>query len=80
MSVDYTKRNGPLARRADMADAIQYRMIYAVCFAVFLVAAIIERAMPWTWLGSRAKAERRQSILEQAGEAAGTCATYAFMS
>jgi hypothetical protein len=80
MSVDYTKRNGPLARRADMADAIQYRMIYAVCFAVFLVAAIIERAMPWTWLGSRPKTERRQSILEQAGEAAGTCTTYAFMS
>lgn len=80
MSADHTKRSGSLARRADMADAIQYRVIYVACFAVFLVAAIVERAMPWSWLGSRATAERRQSILEQAGEAAGTCTTYAFMS
>lgn len=80
MSLDVHKRSGSSARRTDMADAIQYLVIYAVCFAVFLVAAIIERAMPWTWLGSRSSTERRPSILEQASEAAGTCTTYAFMN
>ena len=73
------KQAGTAARRTDMADAIQYRVIYAVCFAVFLVAASIERLMPWTWHAHRS-ASRRPSILEQAGEAAGTCTTYAFMS
>ncbi len=80
MSVDLPKRSGSVAKRLDVADAVQYRVIYVVCFAVFLAAAIIERAMPWTWHGSRPKTERRQSILEQAREAAGTCTTYAFMS
>ena len=80
MSMDSSKHSGSITRRTEMADAIQYRVIYAVCFAVFLVAAIIERAMPWSWRGARAKAERRQSIIERAGEAAGTCTTYAFMS
>jgi hypothetical protein len=80
MSVDLTKRGGSVAKRADIADAVQYRLIYAVCFVAFLAAAIVERAMPRNWLTQRAKAERRQSILEQAGEAAGTCTTYAFMS
>jgi hypothetical protein len=79
MSVDLHKRSGSLARRFDVAEAIQYRVIYAVCFAVFFFAAIIERAMLWKWLGARSKAERRPSILEQAREAAGTCTTYAFM-
>ncbi len=76
--MDMSKQAGIAARRTDMADAIQYRVIYAVCFAVFLVAASIARLMPWTWVGRRSA--RRPSILEQAGEAAGTCTTYACMS
>ncbi len=65
---------------SNVADAIQYRVIYVVCFAVFLAAAIIERAhaVDMAWLTTQVG--RRQSILEQAGEAAGTCTTYAFMS
>jgi hypothetical protein len=79
MSMVMSRRAGANARRVDLADAVQYRLIYAICFAVFLVAAIIARVMPWNWQRQRG-ADRRQSILEQAGEAAGTCTTYAFMS
>lgn len=78
MNVD--ARRQAVARRSDMADAIQYRAIYAVCFAVFLLAASLARLMPWTWLAHPDGTTRRPSIFEQASEAAGTCTTYAFMS
>jgi hypothetical protein len=80
MSIDVHKRSGQLARRTDLVEAMQYRIIYAICFVVFLVGAVLERAAPWAWLARRSNSERRPSILEQAGEAAGTCTTYAFMS
>jgi Antenna complex alpha/beta subunit len=58
---------------------IEFRIIFAVCFAVFLLAAVVERLLPWKWLAPRSEGKRHLSIFEQAWEAAGTCTTYAFM-
>jgi hypothetical protein len=81
MSLVMSKRAGATVRRGDIADAIQYRVIYTVCFVVFLAAAVIARVMPWNWPKRKhGDTARQQSIFNQAGVAASTCTTYAFMS
>ncbi len=64
-------------RRVD-PEPIQFRLFYAICFMIFLVAAVIQKCLPWTWFGHR-EGGMRQSIFTQARNAAGICATYAFM-
>jgi len=41
--------------------------------------AAMRRLLPWTWFAERGNAMRRQSIFGEARNAAGICATYAFM-
>jgi hypothetical protein len=55
-------------------ESVEFRIIFAVTFAVFLAAGIIERLLPWNWL-----TRRQASVFQQAWESAGTCTTYAFM-
>lgn len=58
------------------AESLEFRLIFIAAFAVFLVTATVERLLPITWFKAGRK---RQSIIEQAKEAANTCAAYAFM-
>jgi hypothetical protein len=55
-------------------ESVEFRIIFAATFAVFLIAGIIERLLPWNWL-----TRRQASVVQQAWESAGTCTTYAFM-
>jgi hypothetical protein len=58
------------------AESLEFRLIFVAAFVVFLVAAIVERLLPITWL----RRERpKKSIIQQAKDAANTCAAYAFM-
>ncbi len=57
-------------------ESLEFRLIFAAAFAIFLVAALAERLLPHRWLHQSAA---RKSVLEQAKEAANTCAAYAFM-
>jgi hypothetical protein len=65
-----------MSRRKDTAE---YRLVFVTCFAVFLVAAIISRLLPWHWL-TPAERGKRQSIIVEARDAANTALPYAFMS
>lgn len=78
MAVNYTPANAPAAKHV-RRNSFEFRVIYFMCFAVFLTAAIVERLLPWNWQTQARNAGRRRSIIEQAREAAGTCTAYAFM-
>jgi hypothetical protein len=78
MSIDFNRHSMTQATRAE-GEAIQFRLIYAVCFGLFLVAAVTKRLLPWTWF-ARPQGSPCQSVIEQARNAAGICATYAFMA
>lgn len=67
-----------IASRRVNPELNQFRLLYAVCFSMFLLAAVIQRCLPWTWFGNRDGA-MRPSIFTQARNAAGICASYAFM-
>jgi hypothetical protein len=67
-----TKDSSPHVKRAGM-ETIQFRMILAVCFAVFLIAALIERLLPWSWRTPK------PSPIAHAWRSAHTCTAYAFM-
>ena len=77
MSIDFNRSSMSQATRAN-GEIIQFRLIYAICFGLFLLAAVIKRLLPWTWF-VRAES-KRQSVFEQARNAAGICAAYAFMA
>jgi hypothetical protein len=57
----------------------EYHLIFLVCFLFMLVATVIERLMPWTWIRKADEGQRRASVIEKAWGSAQTCATYAFM-
>lgn len=57
-------------------ESVEFRLIFAASFAIFLVAALVERLLPHRWLN---RTVARKPVLEQAKEAANTCAAYAFM-
>lgn len=60
-------------------EAIEFRLIYSIAFAVFLFTSVIERAMPHKWAQRPGDSEVRKSVFEQAREAAHISAAYAFM-
>jgi len=60
-------------------EPVQFRLLHAICFSIFLVVAVMKRLWSWTWFSHRGSAMHRQSIFEEARNAAGICATYAFM-
>jgi hypothetical protein len=78
MSMGVNARARALARRGQ-PDIIQFRLLYVICFSLFLIAGVLHRLLPWTWFAERAK-DKRLSLLEQASNAAGICASYAFMA
>jgi hypothetical protein len=57
-------------------EAREFRLIFAVCFAVFLVAALVARLL--APFGARAAGPRR-SIIDEARTAAQTSLPFAFM-
>lgn len=66
------------AARRSAGEGFQYRLLYAICFSIFLIAAAVRKALPWRWF-RRAGGTMRQSIFAQARNAASICATYVFM-
>lgn len=76
LTIDNRRRSQSKFKRT---ESIEFRLIFIAAFAVFLVAATVERILPMRWLRKRADRSPRKSIFEQAKEAANTCAAYAFM-
>ncbi len=73
MAVDIARRTD-LHRRARLQDAVEYRILFAVCFVVFLPAALLKRVLP-----GRPRTGTRLSVLAEARSAAHATAGYAFM-
>jgi hypothetical protein len=78
MAVTFDHNRGAVGKRI-RKDAIEYRLIFAASFIVFLIAAVAERLMPWRWLLNRRPGTQGRSVLGQARESAGICTAYAFM-
>jgi hypothetical protein len=65
--------------RPNKSETLEFRLIFAVTFAVFLVAGLLECLLPLRWLSNRVARGQDKSIIERAADGARTCATYAFM-
>lgn len=59
--------------KARKEEALEYRLLYAVSFGLFLLAALVARALPF---GRRPGGP---SIVGEARTAASTCIPFAFM-
>lgn len=68
-----------VAAKPKKNEAIEFRLIFTIAFAVFLLTSVIERAMPHKWAQRAGEGEIRKSVFEQAREAAHISAAYAFM-
>ena len=68
-----------LAKRGGRrADSIEFKLIYAVGYIVFLGAAIAQRGLHLVGLTHRASGDRK-SVFGEARDAAGATIPYAFM-
>lgn len=76
MTAANTRRSSSKFKRT---ESIEFRLIFAAAFVVFLFAAVGERLLPGRWLNSANASEPRPTIISQAKAAANTCAAYAFM-
>ena len=61
-------------------EAKQFHLIYAACFVVFLVVALVSRLLPGSWRPKLAGARAQRTILGEAREAADTFVPFAFMA
>lgn len=60
------------------ADSLQFRLLYTICFGIFLIAAAVQALLPWRWFG-KVEGIARHSIFAQARSTAAICAGYVFM-
>lgn len=70
-------RPGGFAQRH--GETIEYRAIYVVAFAFFLVAATAHRLIPSRWRPNLDPSGRSRSIIAEARAAAGNSVPFAFM-
>jgi hypothetical protein len=58
---------------------IESRMMFAACYALFLVGAVVRRLMPWRRQPGVGRSGNRESVFTEARSAAGTIVTSSFM-
>jgi len=61
------------------SDQVDFNLIFAMCFVVFLLAAIGQRLLPGYWMGGQHGIFARKSVIAQALDSARTVVPYAFM-
>lgn len=67
-------------RSRGIADwTMESRAMFAACYLLFLVRAIVHRAMPWRRSQGFGGAGRRESIFTEASSAASVLVTSSFM-
>ncbi|ABE40974.1 hypothetical protein [Rhodopseudomonas pseudopalustris] len=54
--------------------AVECRLMFGACYALFLIRAVVTRAMPW-----RKTTEQRESVFGEAHNAASVLVTSSFM-
>jgi len=75
-SIDRSKSSSQVRARSDQVD---FNLIFAFCFTVFLVTEIGQRLLPGYWMGGQQCANARKSIIAEALDSARTVVPYAFM-
>ena len=65
--------------RAPASRTIESRAMFAACYLLFLVRAIVHRVMPWRRPTAFGGAGRRESIFREAASAASVLVTSSFM-
>ncbi len=65
--------------RVRREEAIEFRLILLVSFAVFLVAVLVARLLPGGWRPNLPGSEGQLSVIGEARAAARTFAPFAFM-
>jgi len=60
-------------------DQRQYRRLYALCFAVFLIVALVSRLLPRRLRPLAGRGAPRRSIVAEASAAANAAVPFAFM-
>lgn len=65
--------------RAPVSRTIESRAMFAACYLLFLVRAVVHRAMPWRRPHAFGGAVRRESIFREAASAASVLVTSSFM-
>lgn len=66
-------------KREHHKRSLEFRLIFAAAFLLFLLTAAIERALPSRWASAAGEQAARKSIVGQAKESASIAAGYAFM-
>ncbi|MEM6463705.1 MAG: hypothetical protein AAF724_17500 [Pseudomonadota bacterium] len=74
----HSKQAYGVAGRPNRRDRFEYRIVWALCFVLYLAAALVRRAAGWT-SGTNKFRNQRQPILSEAKSAACAAAGYAFM-
>lgn len=71
--------DGASRRRDRYKGTLEFRLIFAAAFVVFLLTSALERALPMRWSAGSELQAPRKSIIGQAKESASIAAGYAFM-
>ena len=75
------QRNGrhSSSARWKRPESWEYRVLYGVTFAVFLIAACVELLDPRRYIARKEHAGINQTVIQRASLGARTCVAYAFM-
>jgi hypothetical protein len=76
LALDDGRTRSPSSKKS---GTIEYRLIFIVTFAVFLVAAAAENLLPHNLMARLSRQGQRKSVIQRAKDSASTCAAYAFM-
>ena len=74
-----TLRRNASPARARKEEAIEFRLIFMVSFAIFLLVATFARLLPRDWRPYPAGPEGYASVFDEARSAANTFVPFAFM-
>ena len=66
-------------RRGPASRTIESRLMFAACYLLFLVRAVVHRVMPWRRPHAFGGTGRRESIFREAASAASVLVTSSFM-
>jgi hypothetical protein len=68
----------PIRRKVRRRGGVEFGLLYAIAFTIFLVAAVVSRLVGLlTW--RRTPDARRRSLVQEARDATGATIPYAFM-
>ncbi len=66
--------------QASHQEARQFRVIYMICFLIFLVVAMFGRLLPDKWRPLQADVIEKRSVIGEAKAATNTILPYVFMA